>query len=136
MSYSTPASLAKRIGPRIYVQLTAEAGEVVPDATVAQNHLDKAMLEIDVRVGHRGNADAVALLAGLEEQIALWFMWSQYRAFGEQEASAAAAKVGYDNAIGLLESGKLTIPAEEVAGEETPGAWKSNAVVFSSTRNF
>ena len=130
MSYSTAAALSKRIGPKIYSGLTAEAG-AAPTDVPAEDALDRAMKEIDVRVGHRTNATAVALLAGLEEQIAHWFLWVR-RGIGDQETAAAAAKVGYDAAIKLLESGELNLPPETVTtATTTTGGWTSNTPVFT-----
>jgi len=94
--------------------------------------LAKASTEIDIRIGHRINPAAVLLLAGLEEQIAFWFLWV-FRGFGEQETAAAAAKVGYDAAIKLLESGELNLPPETVTSTTTTisGGWSSNTPVFT-----
>lgn len=133
MSYSTPTNLYLRIGPRIALGLTAEPPDVAPDDDIAQASLTNAMLEIDARVGHRTQADAVALLAGLEEQIALWFLYV-YRGFSESETAAAAAKVGYDAAIRLLESGDLNLPPEDPTAVGA-GGWASNVPVYTATRH-
>jgi phage gp36-like protein len=120
MSYSDPESLSARIGPRIYSQLTAEDGSI-PDQPIAQGMLDAASLEVDIRVGTRyttpvttatSTQAVVNQLGGLEEQIAYWFLWVR-RGFSDQDTAARAAKVGYDNAMKLLDqiaSGGLDLP--------------------------
>ena len=128
MSYSTAANLAKRIGPKIYADLTTEVG-AAPSDTVATDELANASKEIDIRIGARTNATAKLLLANLEEQIALWFLWVR-RGIGEQETAAAAAKVGYDAAIKLLESGELNLPPETTTTTTTSG-WSSNTPVYT-----
>jgi phage gp36-like protein len=142
MSYSTPTLLATRVVPRIFAQLTAESGSVA-DTTIAQGWLDAASLDIDIRIGTRyvvpvtAPAAVVSRLGGLEEQIAEWFGWV-YRGISDQDAAAAAAKVGYDAAMKFLDAvaagdldlpGAALRPAELVDGV-APG-WSSNDVVYS-----
>jgi phage gp36-like protein len=108
VSYSTPATFAKRIGPRIYAGLTGEAG--TPDDSIAQGLLDMASLEVNLKIGTRyvtpvavppATLPVIAMLGSLEEQIALWFGYVR-RGIGEQETAASAAKIGYDNAFRTL----------------------------------
>lgn len=140
MSYSTPASFYLRIGPRLLQQILIPAGATDPDDDVVQGFLDKAMLDIDVRIGHRTNAAAVALLAGLEEQIALWFAWGTYRAFGPGETQAGGAYEGYVNIIRLLDSGTIerNLPPEDpptTADGDIESADWSSAVPIYTTKN-
>jgi len=106
-SYSTPESFSARIGPRIYAGLTGEDGKTPNDA-IAQGLLDAAALEVNLKIGTRyvtpvtAPLAVVAMLASLEEQIALWFGWVR-RGIGEQETAASAAKIGYDNAMKTLQ---------------------------------
>ena len=106
MSYSNPTRMAGRVGPTILFGLTAESGSI-PDDTITQAMLDAASLEINVKVGTRygvpvTNKTQVNILAALEEQIALWFLYVR-RGIGEQETAASAAKIGYDNAFKTLQ---------------------------------
>ena len=138
MSYSTPAAFYLRIGPRLLQQVLIPAGATDPDDTVVQGFLDKAMLDIDVRIGHRTNADAVALLAGLEEQIALWFAWGHYRAFGPGETQAAGAYESYQNIIRLLDSGRIEQslppddpPVDPITGSIESADWSSAVPIYT-----
>lgn len=138
MSYSTPALLRKRIGPRLLLQILIPAGIAPADYdTTLQDVLTDAMKEIDVRIGHRTNTLAIALLANLEEQIALWFLWGTLRGFGEGETQAAGSKPGYDNAIALLDSGEIEkyLPAEPppvtVGGTIDSADWSSAVPVYT-----
>lgn len=114
MSYSNPARFYARMGPRIVAGLTAESGNV-PEDPIAQGVLDAASLEIDLKIGTRylaplpqppgppapAPAAQLSRMASLEEQIALWFLYVR-RGIGIQETAAAAAKIGYDNAMATL----------------------------------
>jgi phage gp36-like protein len=139
MSYSTADKLATRIGPRIYFQLTAEDGSI-PDDRVAVDMLRAASLEVDVKIATRYRAPVtqppaiVDQLAGLEEQIAYWFLWVR-RGFGMQDTAASAAKVGYDSAmktLGDIADGKLDLPG---AGWRDPyGPNQVSGTVWGSER--
>lgn len=144
MSYSTPALLAKRVGPRIFAQLTAESGSV-SELPIAQGWLDAASVEIDIRIGNRyvvpvtAPAAQVSRLGGLEEQIAEWFAWV-YRGIGDQESAASAAKVGYDAAMKLLDAiaaGDIDLPGVTLRPPDlvdgAAAGWKSNTPVYTAT---
>ena len=108
MSYSTPDKFYNRVGPRIAAGLTAESGQA-PDDDVTQGLLDAASNEINIKIGTRyitplnstTSPVGVVLLAGLEEQIALWFGYVR-RGIGNQETAASAANLGYTNAMATL----------------------------------
>ena len=108
MSYSTPARFYARVGPRIAAGLTAESGPT-PNDGITQGLLDAASNEINVKIGTRYftplntiiSPVSVVLMAGLEEQIALWFGYVR-RGIGNQETAASAANLGYTNALATL----------------------------------
>lgn len=108
MSYSTPSRFYARIGPRIAAGVTAESGSI-PDDVIAQGLLDAASNEVNIKIGTRyitpvdprTSPVSALLLAGLEEQIALWFAYVR-RGIGNQETAASAANLGYTNAMATL----------------------------------
>jgi phage gp36-like protein len=107
-SYSTPARFYATVGPRIAAGLTAESGST-PDDAVTQGLLDRAAAEINVKIGTRYitpldpavSPISAGLMAGLEEQIALWKAYVR-RGIGNQETAASAANIGYVNAMATL----------------------------------
>ena len=107
-SYSTPSHFYARVGPRIAAGLTAESG-TTPNDSITQGLLDAASNEINIKIGTRyltplnstTSPVGVVLLAGLEEQIALWFAYVR-RGIGNQETAASAANLGYTNAMATL----------------------------------
>ncbi len=118
-SYSTPEKLAARMGPRLYAGLSGDG--VTPNASIAQGMLDAASLEINPKIGTRYVTPVTEPtrkleLGAMEEQIAFWLLYVK-NGFGVQDTGAAAAKLGYDNAMKTLDkiaASDLDLPGAEL----------------------
>jgi phage gp36-like protein len=148
-SYSTPERLAARIGPLLYAQLTAEQGNVdenIGNDTVAQNQLNTAQQFIHRYIGNvyatpvTSPASQVSVLAGVEEDVAYWYLWSDYRGISDSDNAAAGAFKNYEAAKEWLISirdgdavlpGVTPRPADATANA---GGWTSNRVVYRGDR--
>ncbi len=140
MSYATTTAFAARLGPAIFLQLTAEAGATEPDLGVAQGHLDTASAQIDVRIDARyvtpvaSPPQVIRRLAALECDVATYYAWA-YRGVKDSDNPAtpmrdAAMKVLQDIQDAELDlSGAPTREMSDSSGAASFG-------VFSETSRF
>jgi phage gp36-like protein len=140
-SYSTPENLAKRIGARIYAGLSGDG--VTSDDAIAQGMLDAATREIHRKIGTRYVTPVTEPtrrleLGDLEEQIAYWLLYVR-NGFGPQDTGAAAAKIGYDNAIAtllLISKSELDLPGAAPRDDGSDDDTASGFIMQSETPHY